>query len=80
MAILRTQRCSSAPANDAAMADVVGALRAGHSIRGAAKMLGLDRSKVAGLRQRAIGEGCLTVSPGETATARQATAGGSWLK
>jgi len=49
------------------MAGVVGALEAGQSIRCAAHMLGLDRNKVARLRQRAIAEGRLTtVSPGET--------------
>ena len=48
------------------MADVIEALEAGQSIRGAADMLGIDRNKVARLRQRAIAEGRLTVSPPET--------------
>ena len=57
------QRPQSAPADDAVMANVVEALEAGQSIRGAANMLGLDRNKVARLRQRAIAEGCRTVPP-----------------
>jgi hypothetical protein len=57
------ERPPSAPGGDAVMAAVVEACGAGLSIRGAAARLGLDRSKVARLRQRAIAEGCLTVSP-----------------
>ena len=59
-----SQRSSGAPGGDAVMADVVSAIRAGQSIRNTADMLGLDRSKVARLRQRAIADGCLSVSPG----------------
>jgi hypothetical protein len=67
VAVLPAQRPQSAPADDAVMADVVEALEAGQSIRGAANMLGLDRNKVARLRQRAIAEGCLTcLAPIET--------------
>ena len=61
-----SQRRSSVPGNDTLMADVVEALEAGQSIRRAADMLGLDRNKVARLRQRAIAEGRLTVSSLET--------------
>lgn len=46
------------------MASVVEALEAGQSIRHTAYALGLDRNKVARLRQRAIAQGRLTVSPG----------------
>jgi hypothetical protein len=61
-----TQRPSSAPADDAVMAEVVAALQAGESIRGAAKVVGLDRNKIARLRRRALAEGRLTSRPGET--------------
>ena len=57
-----------------------GALRAGHSIRGAAKILGLNRNKVAHLRRRALAEGCLTVSPGETAQRSAGSGRRQWLK
>ena len=57
-----SQRPSSAPENDAVMASVIEALQAGQSIRRAAEALGVDRNKVARLRQRAIAEGRLTVS------------------
>jgi hypothetical protein len=59
-----TQRPPSAPVDGAVMADVIDALQAGQSIRRAADTLGLDRNKVARLRQRAITEGWLAVSPG----------------
>ena len=58
-----SQRPSSAPGNDTVMASVVEALEAGQSIRGTADMLGLDRNKVARLRQRAIAEGRLSHPP-----------------
>ena len=51
------------------MAGVIEALQAGQSIRRAADVLGLDRNKVARLRQRAIAEGRLTVSPSRDMTA-----------
>ena len=51
-------------AEDPLMASVIDALRTGQSIRGAAQALGLDRNKVARMREQAITEGRLTrVSP-----------------
>jgi hypothetical protein len=54
---------AGAPEDDPLIASVIEALQTGRSIRAAAKVLNLDRNKVARLRQRAIAEGCLTVSP-----------------
>jgi hypothetical protein len=57
---------SRAPADALEMVGAVEALRAGQSIRGAAKVLGLDRNTVFRLRRRAIAEGRLTVVSPET--------------
>ena len=56
------RRGASAPADDPLISGVVEALRAGQSIRGAARMLNLDRNKVARLRRRALAEGRLTMA------------------